>query len=253
MDRRSLILASFFSLCLAPLGCSVDTGSEEESENVAETQDELTLAAKSLVGKYYTQTPAFGRFARLTLDKNGKYTAQNDDGGTAFCIQAPCLIPESGTWNASKVGGKIRLRVRPTGGTSRWYDAAKSGPTLKLTRSGTTETLTALEPNACLDDADCGATEECAPRLCLMWCAVDDPFCCGPSTCQPKPPPPPPPPSCWGAWLDENGLCRTPSDGVYPASCCAGPKCGTAQCAQGQVCCNPLAGICTAPGEVCAQ
>lgn len=26
--------------------------------------------------------------------------------------------------------------------------------------------------------------------------------------------------ACWGAWLDQNGLCRTPSDGVYPADCC---------------------------------
>ncbi|MGC9042390.1 MAG: hypothetical protein ACP5KG_00895 [Myxococcota bacterium] len=26
---------------------------------------------------------------------------------------------------------------------------------------------------------------------------------------------------CWGAWLDENGVCRSPSDGVYPAECCA--------------------------------
>ncbi|MCA9671075.1 MAG: hypothetical protein KC503_36005 [Myxococcales bacterium] len=26
--------------------------------------------------------------------------------------------------------------------------------------------------------------------------------------------------SCWGAFLDQNGLCRTPADGVYPDSCC---------------------------------
>ena len=26
--------------------------------------------------------------------------------------------------------------------------------------------------------------------------------------------------SCWGAWLDEHGTCRSPNDGVYPASCC---------------------------------
>ena len=63
---------------------------------------------------------------------------------------------------------------------------------------------------------------------------------------------PPPPPACWGAWLDENGLCRTPADGVYPADCCAGPKCGASQCAAGDVCCNSLSGICTKPGEVCA-
>jgi hypothetical protein len=26
--------------------------------------------------------------------------------------------------------------------------------------------------------------------------------------------------SCWGAWLDQKGNCRTPADGVYPDKCC---------------------------------
>lgn len=254
MDRRSLILASLLSLCIvAPLGCSVETASEEEDESVAETQEELTSVAKSLVGSYYTHNAAFSGFARLTLDKNGKYSASVDAGGKALCVTSPCLLSEKGTWNAVKSFGKIRLRIRPFGETSRWYDAAKSTTALKLTRFGKTETLNAMSAGQCLDDSDCGASEECGQKVCLMWCEVNDPFCCGPSTCEPKAPPPPPPPSCWGAWLDQNGLCRTPSDGVYPDSCCAGPKCGNAQCGAGEVCCNPLAGICTKPGEVCAQ
>lgn len=298
MDRRSLLAAvSILSLCIvAPLGCAVETA-EEEGEGVAETQEELSFAAKSLVGKYYTPSPAFGGLARLTLAADGTYWAELDAAGRALCVTSPCLIPESGTFNAVKSGGKIRLRIRPTGGPSRWYDAVKGASELTLTRAGTSETLFALEANGCLDDKDCSEGEQCGPKLCLMWCAVDDPFCCGPSTCEPKPgpkvcggianipcgpnetcvddpndgcdpskggadcsgicvpdmPPYPPPPSCWGAWLDQNGLCRTPADGVYPPECCAGPKCGDARCAQGQVCCNPLAGICTAPGEVCAQ
>lgn len=32
-----------------------------------------------------------------------------------------------------------------------------------------------------------------------------------------------------------------------------GPTCGNTQCAADQVCCNALSGICTAPGELCAQ
>jgi hypothetical protein len=253
MDRRSFILASLLSLSIvAPLGCSVESASEED-ENVAETQEELTLVAKSLVGKYYTHNPAFGGFARLSLEKNGKYTASVDPAGTALCVQSPCVLPESGTWNAVKIGSKIRVRIRPFGDASRWYDAVKNTTSLKLTRFGKTETLTSLGADACLDDADCKADESCAPKMCLMWCAFEDPFCCGPSTCEAKAPPPPPPPSCWGAWLDQFGTCRTPSDGVYPDSCCAGPACGNAQCASGEVCCNPLAGICTKPGDVCAQ
>ncbi len=297
MDRRSLF-ASLFSLCLlAPIGCAATSADEGAEESVAETQDEITAAAHALVGKYYTHTPTFGGFARLTLNSNGKYTASVDPAGTALCVTAPCVIPESGTWNASKIGGKLRLRIRPAGDVSDYYIAVKSDGKLTLTAPGKPEqNLIALGANACLDNADCSANEECGPKLCLMWCAVDDPFCCGPSTCQPKakfcggiagipcgpneqcvddptdecdpnkggadcggicqpttPPPPPPPPSCWGAWKDQNGVCRTPADGVYPDSCCAGPTCGNAQCAAGQVCCNPLQGICTAPGEVCIQ
>jgi hypothetical protein len=32
--------------------------------------------------------------------------------------------------------------------------------------------------------------------------------------------------SCFGAWLDQNGNCRGPADGVLPNSCCAGQFCG---------------------------
>ena len=32
-----------------------------------------------------------------------------------------------------------------------------------------------------------------------------------------------------------------------------GEPCGPVRCDAGQVCCNPLQGICTAPGEVCIQ
>jgi hypothetical protein len=44
---------------------------------------------------------------------------------------------------------------------------------------------------------------------------------------------------CWGAWLDQNGNCRTPSDGVYPAKCCEGQMCGGIagiKCPAGQRC-----------------
>jgi hypothetical protein len=271
MITRSFFLTSLLSLCIAaPLvavGCAApdddaDPAAPDAEEQVAETQDELTSAASQLVGSYWTHSAANGGFARVELKSNGKYTAQVDPAGAIVCITSPCLLPESGTWNATKkAGGGFRLRVRPTGKSSRWYDATKTGggaPTLKLSRAGVTQTLNKLGSNQCLDSADCKTTEECGPKLCLMWCAVDDPFCCGPSTCQPKappPPPPPPPPACWGAWLDENGLCRTPSDGVYPASCCAGlsTPCGPNTCGAGKVCCNPLSGICTNPGDVCAQ
>jgi hypothetical protein len=315
---RSLFLTSLLSLCIAaPLagvlavGCAAPTDSQDESqseEQVAETQDELTAGASQLVGSYWTHSPANGGFARLELKSNGHYTASVDPAGKIVCVTSPCLLPESGTWNASKkVGGGFRLRIRAAGQASRWYDASKTSgasATLQLSRNGVSETLAKLGANACLDNADCKSNEDCGPRYCLMYCAVNDPFCCGPSTCQPKapppppakqcggfagipcganeecvddptdscdpknggaecggicqpkaPPPPPPPPACSGAWLDQNGTCRTPADGVYPASCCAGQStpCGPSTCGVGKVCCNPLAGICTNPGEFCIQ
>lgn len=300
MLSRSLFVTSLLSLCIAGaavVGCAAPTDGADE-ESLAESSDELSTAAQQLVGKYYAHTTTPRQFGRLTLNANGTYTASVDITDVAFCITSPCLGPEKGTWNASKAGGKLRLRLRAQGEASRWYDAEKTAGELKLTRSGSTQTLTAMSANGCLDDADCSANEACGPKLCLMYCLAGDPFCCGPSTCQPKPakkfcggfanlpcgpgeecvddpsdgcdptkgnadcggicvakqPPPPPPPSCAGAWLDQNGTCRTPADGVYPASCCAGQTtdCGPSKCGVGETCCNALSGICTKPGQVCA-
>lgn len=261
MIRSTSFATALFSLCLlAPMGCAVTSSSDDgaNEEQVDESQAELTSSATTLVGHYYTHQSASLGIGRLTLEKNGTYSAQVEST-TAICITSPCLVPETGTWNATKKAGSagtLRLRLRAKGQASRYYDATLKAATHELTlvRAGQTETLYALDPNQCLDDADCGQSEVCGPKLCLMYCQVNDPFCCGPSTCQPKPPPPPPPSSCQGAWLDQNGLCRTPADGVYPPSCCEhGPQCGDVECAFGDVCCNPLSSICTKPGMFCAM
>lgn len=254
-----LVLVAAAPLAIATQGCAAPADESQPGvdaeQNVAETQDELTSAASQLVGSYWTHAATFGGFGRLNLKSNGKYTASVDPAGTALCVTFPCLLPEDGTWNATKISGGYRLRIRAAGQTSRWYTAVKSGATLKLTGNGDPQTLNKLGANECLDNADCSASEECGPKVCLMWCAAGDPTCCGTSSCQPKTPTPPP--SCGGAWLDQFGGCRTPADGVYPDSCCAdlprGPVCGPHLCGAGQVCCNPLSGICTNPGDVCAM
>ena len=185
-----------------------------------------------MVGSYWTHTPAASGFARLELKANGHYAASVDPAGRFVCVTSPCLLPESGTWNASKkVGGGFRLRIRPTGQASRWYDATKTGgasATLTLSRSGVTETLAQLGANACLDSADCKPNEECGPKFCLMYCAFGDPFCCGPSTCQPKAPPPPAGKFCGGiagiACAANEECVDDPTDGCDPKH--GGADCG---------------------------
>jgi hypothetical protein len=302
MSRLSTtIFSSVIALSLAAVGCAAASDPSADDQTEA-SQDELAVnAARSvLAGKYYDRSVPFGGIGRLTLTRDGKYTAHMEAGERAICLTSPCLIPESGTWTATKLAsGSYRLRLLVGGDAARVYTASKDNNSgeLNVTIGGKTQHLTSLDANGCLDDGDCSATEECGPKLCLMYCLAGDPFCCGPSTCQPKAPapkrcggfaglqcasdeeciddptdscdpshggadcggicqkkptPPPPQAACNGAWVDQNGTCRAPNDGVYPADCCGGPKCGEAQCSTGQVCCNPLHGICTAPGEVCA-
>lgn len=319
MSSRSIFLTSLLSLCIAgaaAIGCAAPSA-EVDEDAVAESEGELSAAGQQLVGKYYSHVAGPGQYARLTLNADGTYTAQIDISHIAFCITYPCLGPEEGKWNVSKSGGKLRLRLKansePTG---RWYDAAKSAGELTITRSGKTQTLYSLEKNACLDDKDCSVNEECGPKVCLMWCAVEDPFCCGPSKCQPKAPPPPPPPAAccdpyskpangiegvWccgdGSWQydigsgdqtmscsanggagnvcapkqcggfaglpcganedcidDPNDSCDPKNGGADCGGICvpSSTPCGPTSCGAGEVCCNPLSGICTKPGEVCA-
>lgn len=318
MSSRSIFLTSLLSLCIAGTaavtGCAAPTADEADEDAVAESSDELSAAAQQLVGKYYSHAAGPGQYARLTLNANGTYTSSIDITDVAMCITAPCVAPQEGKWNAAKSGGKLRLRLRANGESSgRWYDASKSNAELKLTRLGKTQTLYTLGKNACLDDKDCSTSEECGPKFCLMWCAVNDPFCCGPSTCQPKQPVQPaccdpatkPANGIEGVWCCGDGswqydigsgnqsmscgshggagsVCAPKQCGGFAGIPCGAneeciddptdscdPKnggadcggicvakstpCGPSTCGAGEVCCNPLSGICTKPGEVCAM
>jgi hypothetical protein len=278
MNRRSIFLTSLFSLALlAPIGCAVTPESEEASEETATDAEELSAAAHQLVGNYVNKAPGFGGFGRLQLKSDGKYTAKVDPAGTALCVTSPCLIPESGKWNATKrANGTYRLSVKPEGGQTRYYETSKFDASIDFTsgiivkRNGKTETLNKLAQNACYEDADCKSNQECAPRMCLMWCEVNDLYCCGTSTCKAKTPPQP---TCCDPATKPNGgiegvHCCTDGSWQYDIgngngamSCsqhgglgnvCGGQQCGPTTCAAGTTCCNPLSGICVAPGMACA-
>jgi hypothetical protein len=271
MLSRLIFTSSLLSLCLAGaaavVGCTAPSTDAADENAVDESSDELSAAKQQLVGRYYSHQAPPGAYARITLNADGTYSAMVDISLVAKCITWPCLGPESGTWTASKRAGNLRLRLKSTGEpTGRWYDAEKSATQLQLTRLGKTESLDVLDRNLCLADSDCDANEACAVRACLMMCVANDPYCCGPSTCQPKAPPPPPPAKKCGGFAGlpcgANEECiDDPSDSCDPnkgGADCDGicvPKateCGPkVTCGAGEVCCNPLAGICTKPGERC--
>src|SRR5262245_22813455 len=109
---RSAFAATLLTICFAAtVGCAASTESES-SDGVASH----ALMTDTLVGKYYERSVPPGGIARITLDSDGTYTASFDAAGTAECIAAPCLIPESGVWNTATDDGSVSLRLQRSGG-----------------------------------------------------------------------------------------------------------------------------------------
>lgn len=214
---RPIFTTLFLGISLSLAACSAAPGDDVENDEVGQANDELS--ATKLVGHYYNHQQGPGDFYTLNLEKGGKFTAKVDITDRAFCITAPCVSPEKGTWSTYTYRGENRIRINVQGGASQTFSLVKTAQTLKLTRSGHSQTLKIASDAVCDTDADCSANEECQQRMCLMYCPAGDPDCCGPATCQPKPSP---------------------------------VQCGRNTCATGEVCCNPLMGICTPPGGVCA-
>jgi hypothetical protein len=179
---------TLFSLALAlvaPLGCAV---SSEGPEDAADSNAALSSDTVGLIGKYFDRAVPQGGIARLTLESNGTYAAEVDANGAVLCVRAPCLLHEAGRWTAQPTARGMSLTLDPESASGRAYDVKQLSGRLELSSvGGKTQQLVRLADNQCLDDSDCAAANlECAPKICAMFCASSDPFCCGPSQCRAK-------------------------------------------------------------------
>jgi len=153
LSTLTLILASLsLTSVVVVAGCAADTTnpSADDAEDTDVSQDELSSKSAQFIGSYSWRagdSVEFVDFQQLTLKADGKYTAKVDSGlvnPAVRCIAFPCTLPESGTWSAVSSGGKLKIKVNPTGAPpSRSYFASVNAlsRTLTLTRYGHTTNL----------------------------------------------------------------------------------------------------------------
>jgi hypothetical protein len=163
--KLSTLSVLFASLVFA--GCAAETGApSDDAEDVGASQDELSAAAKQLVGNYEwrdVDSGAFVDFLKLDLHADGSYSASVDSGLVdpgVRCVRFPCTLPEAGTWSTFHSGGKLKIRVRPQGHPSRSYYASKAGDQLSLGRSGETTILFQAGQTTCAN-VRCAAGTHC--------------------------------------------------------------------------------------------
>jgi hypothetical protein len=172
LSTLPLILASLaLSSLVAVAGCAADTtdpSSADDAEDTDVSQDELNSKSAQFVGSYSwraVDSVEFVDFQQLTLKANGTYTAKVDSGlvnPAVRCIAFPCTLPESGSWSAVSSGGKLKIKVNPTGAPpSRSYFASVNAlsRTLTLTRFGHTTNLF-TDGSSCAN-VRCTATTHC--------------------------------------------------------------------------------------------
>ena len=115
----------------------------------------------------------------------------------------------------------------------------------------------------CFSDSGCDEGETCnAADVCLSTC---EPGMVCPAVCAGFCVEAPEPDSCWGAWSDQFGNCRTPADGVYPDECCFTDVCGgfaNLPCSDGEWCsfgdvpdgaAADMTGVCRPTPQACIE
>lgn len=112
--------------------------------------DGLSVLALDFIGHYQRRiaADAFLDFETLAFHADGTYEAKVLATLVNPAVRTfgnPCTLPESGTWNAYKVGDRTKIRVRPTTGRARVYEAASLADAMTLERRGASTTLARVD------------------------------------------------------------------------------------------------------------
>lgn len=198
LSPAALLAASLAAGPLALVGCAADTTNPadtdadgNDAEGVASSEDELSVLGKQFVGKFEWHALDSGAFVDIeTIDlrADGTYSAKVEAtlvNPGVRCFRFPCTLSETGKWNAYKVSGKTKIRLRPSTNKARVYGAGLSTTgELSLTRLGATTTLFRAALLTCAN-VRCAAGTHCEMKGInggsIPVCIAD-------------PPPPPPPP-----------------------------------------------------------
>jgi hypothetical protein len=114
--------------------CQVGVSGQKNDEG-------LSLLAFDFVGEFVFSADHSGArldYERLDLKPDGTYVAKVDAHLVNPSVRSygngTCSLPEYGTWNAYKVSGQTRVRIRPTTGPARVYAASMVRGHLSLSR-----------------------------------------------------------------------------------------------------------------------
>ena len=179
----------------------------------AQEQD-LTASGSRLVGQWKLAASTQGEFTSLTLNADKSYSAALTDSST-----------RSGAWKARTYRSGTRLYL-DVDGKSKRYDVTLDGQRLTLKDDKGNEQRLELDPCA---DVFCAATLKCVEGECVALEPVDP---------------------CEGVVCAATLTCVEGDCVPFEQ---AGEICGSIRCGSGEVCCNPLAEICTPPGYACIQ
>lgn len=205
LSPLKLFFASLAVSTFALAGCAVDANEPSEddaSEDVGVSQDELSKRSQQFVGNFKWDEATSGGFVdfqSLNLKADGSYDAMVDSGLVdpgVRCFRFPCTLPEAGKWTTVKSGGKLKIKVDPTGvKRARSYAASLSGIELTLTRYGQSTKLF-KQSNVTCANVRCAAGTHCEMKGInggsIPVCINDAPSCatmlCAPgTTCQDTP------------------------------------------------------------------